>query len=115
MDVANIFLSIGASDHGASCAWWSGVLDRGPDRRPMPGCCEWDLADSVLFQVLDNPESGAVGIVSLRVADLDREIARLREEGIAIDDAEPVPGFETLRITQFHDPDGNEVNLLGGE
>ena len=81
----------------------------------MPSCCEWDLTDTVLFQVLDNPRQGAVDIVSIRVGDLDSEIARLRGKGLTIDDPEKVPGFDTLRIATLADPDGITVNLLGGE
>ncbi|WP_343346451.1 hypothetical protein WJT74_02490 [Sphingomicrobium sp. XHP0239] len=115
MNVANVFVSLGATDHAAGCDWWSTVLGRGPDRRPVPGCCEWDLAGSVLFQVLDNPEQGAVDIVSLRIEDLDGAIARPRSEGLAVGDPEKVPGFDTLRIATLANPDDNTLNLLGGE
>ena len=115
MQIANVFVSIGVTDHTAGCAWWSTLIGREPDRRPMPSCCEWDLADTVLFQVLDNPKQGAVDIVSIRVGNLDSEIARLRGEGFTIDEPAKVPGFATLRIATFTDPDGNTVNLLGGE
>ena len=53
MDVANIFVSIGVSDHAIGCDWWSTALGRGPDRRPMPSCCECDLP----------PPSGPVGLL----------------------------------------------------
>ena len=114
MKVANVFISIGVADHPAGCAWWSTLIGRTSDRRPMPSCCEWDLTDSVLFQVLDNPKQGAVDTVSLRLGDLDAEIARLRGAGLSIDEPEKVPGFDTLRMAAFADPDGNTVNLLGG-
>lgn len=115
MDVSNVFVSVGASNHEISCEWWSTALGRGPDRKPMPSCYEWDLTDRVFFQVLDNPEQGAVDTVSLRLANLEAEVARLREAGIAVEDPQAVPGFDTLRMTQLRDPDGNTLNLLGGE
>ena len=114
MKVVNVFVSIGVADHPAGCAWWSRLIGREPDRRPTPSCCEWNLTDGVLFQVLDTPKQGAVDIVSLRLDDLDAEIARLRGAGLSIDDPQPVPGFDTLRIATFADPDGNTVNLLDG-
>ena len=115
MDVVNLFVSIGVSDHAIGCDWWSTVLCRGPDRRSMPSCCEWDLTDRVPFQVSDNPDQGAVDVVSLRLDDLDAGIARQREEGFFIDDPHKVPGFDTLRIATIADPGGNTLNLLGGE
>lgn len=115
MAVAKVFVSIGVADHPSGCALWSTILGRGPDRRPMPGCCEWDLTDTVLFQVLDNPSHGVIDTVSLKLDDLEKEIARLRGAGLPIGDPEKVPGFNTLRIATLTDPDGNTLNLLGGE
>jgi len=115
LQVANVFVSIGVADHPAGCAWWSTVLGREPDLFPMPSCCEWNLSDTVLFQVLDNPKQGAVDIVSLRLDNVDAEIARLLGEGLPIGDPKKVPGFDTLRIATLTDPDGNTLNLLGGE
>ncbi len=115
MDVANVFVSLGVKDHAAGCDWWSKVLGRGPDRSPMPSCCEWDLTDSVLLQVLDNPKEGAVDTVSLRLPDLEGEIKRLCAAGIAVGEPQAVPGFTTLRIATLTDPDGNTLNLLGGQ
>lgn len=115
MGVAHVFVSIGVADHPAGCARWSTVLGRRPDRRPMSSCCEWDLTDTVLFQVLDNPRQGAVDIVPLRLDDLDAEIARLQRGSLPIDHPEKVPGFDTLRIATLTDTDGNTLNLLGGE
>lgn len=114
MNVVNVFISIGVADHPANYAWWSTLIGCGPDRRPVPSCCKWDLSGSVLLQVLDNPKQGAVDTVSLRLDDLDAEITRLRREGLSIDEPKKVPRFDTLRIATFPDPDGNTVNLLGG-
>lgn len=114
MRVETVFVSIGAKDHRAQCAWWSALIGRKPERRPMPSCCEWDLAPGVLFQVLDNPSGGAVDVVSLRIADLDAEIARLRGEGIEPPAPRKVEGFDALYWTRLRDPEGNEVNLLEG-
>ena len=79
----------------------------------MPSCHEWDLREGVLFQVLDNPDEGATAI-SLMVTDLKDQVARLREAGIDVTDPTPVPGFDTLRLSSFRDPEGNPVSLLQG-
>lgn len=115
MGVANVFVSIGVADHPAGCAWWSTILGREPDRFSMPSCCEWNLADTVLFQGLDKPSHGVINIVTLRLDDLNAEITRLRGEGLPIGDTAKVPGFDTFRIAALTDPDGNTLNLLGGE
>ena len=114
MQVDRIFVSVNARDFGAVSGWWVTLLDRRWDRTPMPSCHEWDLAGCVAFQVLDNDGKGAPTAVTLHVADLDAEIARLRKAGIDAPDPEPVEGFDTLRFVQFPDPEGNPVGLLDG-
>jgi hypothetical protein len=113
MKVAQVFLSINAKDFDAQSAWWATFLGRRWDRRPMPTCHEWDLRDGVLFQVLDNNDSSTTAI-SIMVTDLDDQIARLRQAGVAIDEPELVPGFDQLRLCSFKDPEGNPVSLLEG-
>lgn len=78
----------------------------------MPGCREWDLTKSVLFQVLDG--EGPATAVTLAVDDIDHERARLSAVGIEVGPASPVRGFDTLRFVRFTDPEGNEVGLLDG-
>ena len=80
----------------------------------MRSCHEWDLREGVWFQVLDNAEGEPV-TVTLHVADVDAEIARLRKAGIKIPDPVKVEGFDTLRYAEFDDPEGNTVGLLDGE
>jgi len=114
MQVRTIFLSLSARNFDGQARWWADVLGRPHDREPMPTCREWDLADGVLFQVLDQPREARVD-VSLRISGLDAEIARLRRAGVDIPDPVKVEGFGTLRLVQFSDPEGNRVNLLEGE
>ena len=115
MDVANVFVTLGVTAHVAGCQWRSAALGRRPDRSPMPGCCEWDLSDHVLFQMLDNPKDGAVDTVSLRLLNLETGIERLRDTGIAVGNPPPISGFDTLRIATLTVPDGNTLNLLEEE
>ncbi|MFO6448115.1 VOC family protein [Erythrobacter sp. NE805] len=113
MHVDTVFVSVNADDFGAQSRWWSLLLDRSWDQEPRPSCHEWKLSDSVLFQVLDNPP-GPRTTVTLRVADLDVELARLRAQGVSVADPSKVESFQTLRYVQFVDPEGNTVGLLDG-
>lgn len=113
MKVDHVFLSLNAADFAAQTDWWAKLIGRRPDREPMPSCREWDLAPSVLFQVLDDPKADRTA-VSLRIDNLDAEIARLREAGIEVPDPQEVEGFDSLRWAAFPDPEGNSVNLLEG-
>ena len=113
MNVSDVFLSINARDFDAQVAWWTTLLGRDPDRRPMPSCREWDIARVVLFQVLDSPDDARV-TVSLRIEELASEIERLRRRGLDVPDPRRIEGFDSLRLSAFADPEGNTVNLLEG-
>lgn len=113
MKINKTFNSLNATDLAAQSEWWSKLLERAWDRQPRPDCHEWDLTESVLFQVLDNPK-GAKTTVTLLIDDLDAQVARLRSLAVQVPDPSKVEGFDTLRYCQFHDPEGNEVGLLEG-
>ena len=113
MKVTNVFISINARDFVAQTAWWTMLIGRDPDSRPMKSCREWNLAPSVLFQVLDSPEKARVA-VSCRIENLDWEIDRLRQAGVDVPPPVKVDGFDDLRLTTFTDPENNTVNLLEG-
>jgi predicted enzyme related to lactoylglutathione lyase len=114
MHMDTIFISINAADHAAQTAWWTKLLGRTFDRIPVPSCREWDLREGVLFQVLDNSSERTRVAVSLRVADLDANIERLRAAGVAVGNPQPVEGFATLRFVSVRDPEGNTLGLLDG-
>lgn len=57
------------------------------------------------------PEGQSTAVVSFRVEDLDREIARLAEAGVTPVDS-GITDTGTTRFITFADPDGNEIQLL---
>lgn len=114
MKINHIFLSVNAGDFAKLSEWWTKLIGRRWDREPMPSCREWSLSGDVLFQVLDNPTVKRGTTVTLHVPDIDDHIARLSREGIVVPDPVKVEGFETLRYSEFVDPEGNTVGLLDG-
>jgi predicted enzyme related to lactoylglutathione lyase len=114
MRLYDVFLSIHAKDFAAQSDWWARFLGRQWDRAPMPSCHEWSLTGDILFQVLDSSDGYGGATVTLHVADLDAEIARLGAAGIAVPAPVKVDGFDTLRFSEFTDPEGNTVSLLDG-
>lgn len=115
MKINHIFISTNADDFAAQSDWWTKLIDRRWDREPMPSCHEWQLTDDVLFQVLDSDDGHGGATVTLHVPDLDAEIERLKDLGIEVPEPVKVEGFDTLRFTQFDDPEGNTVGLLDGK
>lgn len=90
--------------------WYTGLLGRGPDTRPMPGLLEWRLGDGFGLQVWTEPERAGKSCVVLDVTDLDATAERLAAAGI--DHAGPESGGGA-RILPLADPDGNRIVLTG--
>ena len=115
MKIKHVFISVNAKEFGDLSQWYTMLLERKWDDEPMPSCHEWELSDTVLFQVLDNPKASGKAVVTLRTADLDAHVDRLRLASVTIPDPVEVKGFDTLRFCEFCDPEGNTVGLLEGE
>ncbi len=112
MQINHVFLSLNARNFDDLAQWWTMLLERRWDREPMPSCREWNLADGVLFQILDNPDVSDKVAVTLHVDDLDYHVTRLRRAMISIPEPTEVEEFSTLRYTTFYDLEGNEIGLL---
>lgn len=96
------------SDGSAAEAWYSRVLGRGPDDRPMPGLLEWHLGDSFGLQVWAEPGRAGHSSVVIGVDDLDREARRLDASGI--DNPGPQPGGGQ-KILVVEDPDLSLIHI----
>lgn len=90
--------------------WYTTVLDRAPDARPMPGLLEWHVGAGAGLQVWSEPERAGRSTAVLEESDLDEAARRLIGAGVA--DAAPQPGGGA-RIVSLVDPDGNRVTLTG--
>ena len=90
--------------------WYTRLLGRGPDARPMAGLIEWHLGDSYGLQVWSEPDRAGRSSVVLEETDLDGAAAHATEVGIAHDGPRPGGG---ARVLQLADPDGNRVVLTG--
>ena len=90
--------------------WYTRLLGRGPDARPMPGLIEWHLGDSYGLQVWSESDRAGQSSIVVEETDLDGAAAHATEVGILHDGPQPGGG---ARILQLADPDGNRVVLTG--
>lgn len=108
--IDGILANCTVSDLDRAEGWYSGLLERGPDARPMPGLIEWHINDSCGLQLWSDPErAGASGVV-FRETDIDGAAERATSLGIRHDGLQPGGG---ARILQLTDPDGNLVVFYG--
>jgi predicted enzyme related to lactoylglutathione lyase len=105
----NVLPSLQVSDFEATVEWYQRLFARGPDRRPMDGCVEWQLTPTGGVQVFRNPEGATAATIIVGVDDLDAEADELRRRGIETDPYE-VPSGQ-FRLAQLQDPSGNTVVL----
>ena len=110
MTFTSVLAQATVSDLRAAEPWYTALLDRGPDVRPMDGLLEWRVSDGGGVQVWVEPQRAGRSTVLLATDDLDAVAARLAASGTATRGIERGGGARVLRLT---DPDGNRVVLLG--
>lgn len=108
--IHGVYANCTVSDLSRAERWYSRLLDREPDARPMEGLLEWHLGDATGLQVWSEPDRAGQSTAVLAETDLDAAAGRLTAAGV--DHGGPEPGGGT-RILQLADPDGNRVVLTG--
>ncbi len=108
MNLQKIYTSLLTADLAAAEAWYTKLLGRRPDHRPMDSLVQWELFGQGGLMLSDSEEIAGEGVMFLYVRDLAAERRRLRDLGITL--GEDIPGdYSTL--AQLRDPDGNLITL----
>jgi hypothetical protein len=109
MPYVNVVPSLQVAAFEPTVRWYERLFGRPPDRTPMDGCVEWQLAATGALQIFRNPDAAAPATVILGLDDLDADVAEIGRRGIT---AEPydVPSGQ-FRLAQLQDPSGNTVVL----
>ena len=98
------------SDLDAAHSWYAAVLGREADANPMTGLLEWHFSNDAGVQLYRDPARAGNSTTVVEVADLDDELARLDELGIAHEDPWNTPNY---RVVRLEDPDRNRLILTG--
>lgn len=108
MTLQKIYTALLTDDLAAAERWYTKLLGRGPDYRPMATMIQWDLFGQGGLQLVTDDTLAGHGALFLVVGDLATERRRLRDLGIAVGD--DIQGdYSTL--AQVRDPDGNQITL----
>jgi catechol 2,3-dioxygenase-like lactoylglutathione lyase family enzyme len=108
MKLDKIYPSLLAVDLAAAEDWYTRLLGRGPDHRPMATLLHWELSGHAGLMLSSSEEIASRGAVFLYVDDLPAERRRLQELGIALGE-DNQGDYSTL--AQVRDPDGNVITL----
>jgi catechol 2,3-dioxygenase-like lactoylglutathione lyase family enzyme len=108
MRIQKIYASLLAADLAASERWYTKLLGRGPDHRPMDSLIQWELFDQAGLMLASSEEIASKGVAFLYVDDVAAERRRLKDVGIILGD-DIAGDYSTL--AQVRDPDGNLITL----
>ena len=108
MNLHKTYTALLTADLAAAERWYTKLLGRGPDNRPMDTLVQWELFDHGGLALSTDDEIAGRGVMFLYVDDVAAERRRLQGLGIALGD--DIEGdYSTL--AQLRDPDGNLLTL----
>jgi len=108
MNAQKIYPALLTADLAAAERWYTRLLGREPDYRPMDTLLHWELFDHGGLMLSSSGEIAGSGVIFLYVDDLAAERRRLRDLGIELGD--DIEGdYSTL--AQVRDCDGNLITL----
>jgi catechol 2,3-dioxygenase-like lactoylglutathione lyase family enzyme len=106
MTVTHVFAGLPVTDLEPALDWYERLLGGPPAMLPNESEAVWQLAESALIYVVEDPERAGNGLLTLIVEDLD---AVLAQTGLRPESVEPVAGVG--REALFLDPDGNAIKF----
>jgi len=108
MNLQKTYTALLTADLAAAEGWYTKLLGRGPDYRPMDTLVQWELSDQGGVALSTDDEIAGRGVMFLVVDDVAAERHRLQSLGIRLED--DIKGdYSTL--AQLRDPDGNLLTL----
>ena len=108
MNLQKIYTAFLTADLAAAEGWYTKLLGRRPDNRPMDTLVQWELFDNAGLALSTDDEIAGRGVMFLYVEDLAAERRRLESLGIELGD--DIKGdYSTL--AQLRDSDGNLITL----
>ena len=108
MRLQKIYSALLTTDLAAAESWYTKLLGRGPDYRPMQSMIQWDLFAQGGLQLVTDDNLAGNGALFLVVGNISAERQRLKDLGIIL--SSDIQGdYSTL--AQVRDADGNQITL----
>jgi catechol 2,3-dioxygenase-like lactoylglutathione lyase family enzyme len=108
MNLHKTYTSLLTSDLAGAEDWYTKLLDRRPDHRPMDTLLHWELFDHGGLMLSSSEEIAATGMLFLYVDDLSAERRRLQGLGIELGDD---IGGDYSTLAQVRDAYGNTITF----
>lgn len=108
MNLQKVYTALLTANLPAAESWYTKLLGREPDYRPMDTLVQWELSDQGGVMLATDTLIAGSGVMFLVVDDVAAERRRLQGLGIVLGD--DIKGdYSTL--AQVRDPDGNLLTL----
>ena len=106
MAITNALAGIAVNDIGAATLWYSQLIGRPPDRRPMPNVVEWRFENGAGVQLYEDEDRAGGSCVTLIESEPDKRLSDLKAKDIPIQSRSNSP---KLRSVTVEDEDGNRI------
>lgn len=108
MNVMGVFAAVYVAEMGRSIDWYTRLIGRAPDHRPMPTLVQWVNVAGAGVQLFLDADRAGQGVMTLVTPDLDAAGALLAARNIALGD---IHRGDFGGVAGLNDPDGNRVTL----
>ena len=106
--VQGLYACAAVRDFEGAIDWYSKLIGRAPDDRPMPEMVQWRNLAAAGIQLWHEPEHAGHGRMTIVVPVMAQERARIEAAGIALPPDLTGPFGVIVELT---DPDGNRIAL----
>lgn len=108
MQIQGLFAVACVSDMARSVKWYTGLIGREPDDRPMDGLVQWRGLSGAGLQLVLDPEKAGASLITIVTPKMDR--ARETLSAAKLELGPEVQGDFGI-VAQINDPDGNRITL----
>lgn len=108
MKLLKTYSALLTADLKAAENWYTKLLGRGPDNRPMDSLVQWELSEQSGLAISTDKEIAVKGVMFIYIEDVDAERSRLK--GLGIELGKDIKGDYSI-LAQVVDPDGNTLTL----
>lgn len=108
LSVSAVLAALPSADLARSEQFYTALVGRPVDDRPMPVLAQWRWGDFVL-QVVDDAARAGGGLVTVLVPDMAAAVAGIRDRGLSVNFE---AGTVVAQAAVMSDPDGNQITLV---
>lgn len=106
MTINNALAGVAVAQLDDAVAWYTKLIGRAPDDRPMPDLAEYRFSAGGWLQLFADAKRAGSSSVTFAVGSLDDQLSALSKAGIAVGATTRTSFVDTAIV---NDPDGNQI------